>query len=899
MTSVAIPLERLEGKYEILEKLQEGGMGAIYKVRHRLLGEVRVVKVMRPHLQGEPDLRDRFLAEARAATRLSHPHLARIFDCSLDEDGNAYIVMEYIPGLTLAELLAQAEPVPLPLVLEIARQGLRALGHLHQHQVAHRDVSPDNLMLTRDVDGRPLVKLIDLGIAKAIEDDGPLTGAGVFLGKFRYAPPETFEEPKPEDRRPGDLYSFALVLYELLTGVFPISGDSPSSLIAGHLFRPPLEFAESDPHGRIPEGVRQAVLTALAKSPGGRFADAESFCQALPAGGETDLSSPEVHRVLKLTEAPERAPAPQSAGSTQARLDSSFRVEPTPAPGPIAVPPGEAPEDPDETMLLPAAPVGRPSGEGETIRIVPAAPRIRELLAQAQRASRGGDDSGALASLEKALAIDPDDAEVRALHAETRRAVRRRRAEERREQAITTRVGKISGLLQADRLDEADADLTEAGESFGRDPRWSTLRARLETRRMELDQARTLRVEDFVTRARGLAQTEDFEQAAALLRSALHLIPDHPQAKALLASVEACREVHEQETRETAEVERTVTGIRQALDEGRPADALEDLNRAAHRFGDHEDLHELRYEAAQAQLQPTADSENTTLLRSTPAAAENAVDEGLDLDKTLGSIRALCDEGRAGEALKELNLALQEYGPQPELKTLRYKLGEALLERDAEEEETASRMFEAFEEPQQPPQPQPADPGAAAAAGNAAAAPEPADRGLHDATIRSASAVQPPPERPAPPVAQSHRGMLAVALVLAAVFALLVWILTRDGNLPDITDLRTEDVAARDLSPGSVAIDAVPWAEIVDLEQPGAEEAPPIPPSRFTPVILPLLPGDYVITLRYPPTGEERELTVRVETDARVDQRVVFPLDTASPVGAPLDGAEYFQRIGW
>ncbi len=879
---MAIPLERLEGKYEILEKLQEGGMGAIYKVRHRLLGDVRVVKVMRPHLQGRSDLSERLLEEARAATRLSHPHLARIFDCSLDEDGNAYIVMEYIPGLTLAELLARTEIVPLPLALEIARQGLRALGHLHQHQVAHRDISPDNLMLMRDGDGRPLVKLIDLGIAKGVSDDRPPTGADVFLGKFRYAAPETFGKPVPSDRRPGDLYAFALVLYELLTGVFPIPGDSPSSLIAGHLFRPPLDFAESDPRGRLPEGVRRAVLKALAKSPGDRFADAESFRDALPAADEMSLSSPEVHRLLKLIEAPDRAPSPRPPGSTQARLDSSFRPEPTPAPGPVAVPPGST-ADSDPTRILERAAdaaADAPSTEAETIRMAPGAARMGELLARAQEAMQRGDDPAALESLDRALAIDPEDAEVLALHTEARRAIRQRQADGRREEAITARVEKSSGLLAADRLDEAEADLTEAGEHFGRDPRWASLRATLDGRRLELDQARTMRADDFVERARALAQTEDFEEARRLLRSALELVSEHSQARTLLSSIEACCAVHQQETREAGEVERTITGIRQALDEGRPGDAIEDLNRATRRFGDREGLSELRYEAARAQLQPQDDGENTTLLRP-PPAAENGT---ATLEKTLGSIRALRDDGHAGEALKELNVAIREFGQQPALKDLRYELGEALLARDAEEE-TASRMFEAHDEP-------------AAADTAADAAPGAAAGGLHEATIRSASAVR-PPERPGPPVAQPHRGMIAVALALAAVFALLVWVLTRQGPADDEAPLAARDVTAAALSPGIVALDAAPWAEIVRFEQPGSEDPPPVPPSRFTPVILRLPPGEYLLTLRYPPTGEEEELTIRVDSDVRADHRVTFRLDDAAPEGTPLDGKQYFQRIGW
>lgn len=277
-------LAPLEDKYEILDKVREGGMGAIYRVRHRLLGEVRVVKVMRPHLVGNGPLRERFLREARTAIRLRHPNIAHLYDFSADPDGPAFIVMEHIEGMTLEELLKRFAPPPIALTLEIARQGLRALSFLHEKGFVHRDISPDNLMLTEDADGVPQVKLIDLGIAKALaeEEGGELTHTGAFLGKVRYAAPEQLEgsDPPRLDER-SDLYSFGIVLYELLTGRYPIEGRDPSAILAGHLFRQPLSFAVSDPMGKVPGEVRRAVLRAMSKDPKARFASAREFAREL------------------------------------------------------------------------------------------------------------------------------------------------------------------------------------------------------------------------------------------------------------------------------------------------------------------------------------------------------------------------------------------------------------------------------------------------------------------------------------------------------------------------------------------------------------------------------------------------------------------------------------------
>ena len=241
---------------------------------------------MRQQLVEDEELKARFLREARLAIKLRHPNIAQLYDFTVDDDGTAFIVMEFIDGMTLEDVLAFHGPPPLGLALEIAQQSLRALGYLHLKGLIHRDISPDNLMLTADTDGQPLVKLIDLGIAKIQGTGGEshLTQTGTFLGKIRYAPPEQFgaDGASMVDSR-GDLYSFGVVLYELLTARFPIQGNDPSSLIAGHLFRPPLDFAETDPAGRLSADLRAVVLKALAKSPDERFATAAELARALGA----------------------------------------------------------------------------------------------------------------------------------------------------------------------------------------------------------------------------------------------------------------------------------------------------------------------------------------------------------------------------------------------------------------------------------------------------------------------------------------------------------------------------------------------------------------------------------------------------------------------------------------
>ena len=355
---MALLNEQIDGKYEILAKLREGGMGSIYKVRHRLLDEVRVVKVIRSqgaYSQGDTgqEAADRFLTEAKSAIKLRHPNVAVLHDFAVDGDGQAFIVMEYIDGWNLLEVLNGYGPPPVALTLEIARQSLKALGYLHRHKIVHRDVSPDNLMLTRDVDGNPLIKLIDLGIAKTLEGQGGLTTTGVFLGKPRYGSPERFGGAGFDER--SDLYSFGVVLYELLTGRCPVAGSEPAALMAGHLFRAPLDFADTDPSERVPAELRALVLKSLAKKPEERMASCEEFIWELTMLQDrfplTREETESVWRVL-LPLALGDLPAIVPPGSTQDHLDVQFEMTTTPAAGLVT---GQA------TLRTEAEPVPAPS----------------------------------------------------------------------------------------------------------------------------------------------------------------------------------------------------------------------------------------------------------------------------------------------------------------------------------------------------------------------------------------------------------------------------------------------------------------------------------------------------------------------------------------------------------
>jgi serine/threonine protein kinase len=170
----------IEATYEVLAKMGEGGMGAVYKVRHRFFDEVRVIKVMQAQFEAVDELKERFLGEARRGKQLRHPNLAEVLDFSIAADGTSYIVMEFIEGLNLRELTARnGGPLDFRTLVPIAVQALAAVGFLHSRKFVHRDISPDNIMVMND--GR--AKLIDLGVAKSLEATRSLTMPGSSSGR--------------------------------------------------------------------------------------------------------------------------------------------------------------------------------------------------------------------------------------------------------------------------------------------------------------------------------------------------------------------------------------------------------------------------------------------------------------------------------------------------------------------------------------------------------------------------------------------------------------------------------------------------------------------------------------------------------------------------------------------
>ena len=273
----------IDGKYQLLSRLGVGGMGEVYKALHVHLNAIRVIKVMRPQLDKEEGAHDRFLREARLATRIQHPNVATLFDFSTLDDDSRYMVWEYIEGINLHEMIQSRGPLSPRYAAMIAVQALHGLDAIHRAGIVHRDVSPENLMIFRTDEGDERVKIIDLGIAKSGVDGDDKTKTGMFVGKWKYCSPEHLGMLPEGERIDGraDLYSFGIVLYEMLTGVPPFQADTPHSYLMMHASERPKAPRDVNPTIASAPAFEALMFKALEKDRRNRFQSAREFANAI------------------------------------------------------------------------------------------------------------------------------------------------------------------------------------------------------------------------------------------------------------------------------------------------------------------------------------------------------------------------------------------------------------------------------------------------------------------------------------------------------------------------------------------------------------------------------------------------------------------------------------------
>src|SRR5262245_46183289 len=260
------------GRYEILGELGRGAMGVVYRARDPIIDRVVALKTIDLALTGAAlaSFEERFFQEARSAGRLNHPNIVTIYDAG-KADGVAYIAMEFLEGTSLREILDEQPPLPIARILEIAGQVARGLAYAHEHGVVHRDVKPANVIVLRS--RRP--KITDFGIARLGEAEGV---ASERAGSPKYMSPEQIRGDVTLDGR-SDLFSLGTVLYEMLTGRPPFSGDDVTEIMRQVLEHTPPVPSVVD--GHVPPELDGVVMRMLAKRPEDRYPSARSLFREL------------------------------------------------------------------------------------------------------------------------------------------------------------------------------------------------------------------------------------------------------------------------------------------------------------------------------------------------------------------------------------------------------------------------------------------------------------------------------------------------------------------------------------------------------------------------------------------------------------------------------------------
>lgn len=288
-------------RYEIIERIGVGGMAIVYKAKDLLLNRIVTIKVLREQFASDDDFVRRFRREAQSAASLSHPNIVSIYDVGKDGD-TEYIVMEYVEGQNLKELIRNYAPLSSEQSINLGRQIAEAIRHAHEHHIIHRDIKPHNILVTAD--GR--LKVTDFGIARAVSA-ATMTHTGDIIGSVHYLSPEQAKGVQTNEQ--SDLYSLGIILYELLTGKVPYDGETPIAIALKHLQETPVPPSKLNP--RISQELENIVLRAIAKSPEQRYQNASELLEDLARvqNGEPirkierhvvdeDLESTRIHKSL-------------------------------------------------------------------------------------------------------------------------------------------------------------------------------------------------------------------------------------------------------------------------------------------------------------------------------------------------------------------------------------------------------------------------------------------------------------------------------------------------------------------------------------------------------------------------------------------------------------------------
>ena len=262
----------LAGRYELFERVGEGGMSVVYKAKDKLLNRFVAIKILKPEFINDHKFIDSFRRESQAAASLSHPNIVNIYD--VGREGNIhYIVMELIQGKTLSDYIKEQGPMPYPKVIALSKQIAAALAFAHKNHIIHRDVKPHNVMITPN----GTAKITDFGIAKAVNAATIVDNTEGIIGSVHYFSPEQARGGYVDEK--SDIYSLGIVMYEMLTGRVPFDGDNPVNIALMHIngeMIPPSKLVDG-----VPPALEHIILKCTDKYPVNRFASADELIEAL------------------------------------------------------------------------------------------------------------------------------------------------------------------------------------------------------------------------------------------------------------------------------------------------------------------------------------------------------------------------------------------------------------------------------------------------------------------------------------------------------------------------------------------------------------------------------------------------------------------------------------------
>ncbi|WP_066175106.1 Stk1 family PASTA domain-containing Ser/Thr kinase [Bacillus marinisedimentorum] len=270
--------KRLNGRYKLLEAIGGGGMANVYRAKDMILDRIVAVKVLRPEYSNDEEFIKRFRREAQSATSLVHNHVVSIFDVG-EEDDIYFIVMEYVEGMTLKKYIQQNGPLPIDEALSIMKQVCSAVDHAHHNHIVHRDIKPQNIL----IDDEGTIKITDFGIAMALSATA-ITQTNSVLGSVHYLSPEQARGGLATNK--SDIYSLGIVMFELLTGRLPFSGESAVSIALKHLQTETPSVRRWNPD--IPQSVENIILKATAKDPFHRYRSIDEMEQDLETALDAD-----------------------------------------------------------------------------------------------------------------------------------------------------------------------------------------------------------------------------------------------------------------------------------------------------------------------------------------------------------------------------------------------------------------------------------------------------------------------------------------------------------------------------------------------------------------------------------------------------------------------------------